>query len=277
MNQDKLLLSTGEFAKLCNTTKDTLFHYERIGILRPIKVSPNGYRYYHVNQYCEFDIIWILRDAGSSLAEIKEYLKDSNPLSYVELLERKVKELELKQAKLKRDEMILRQSIELTKRAVDVVVDSPKIVEHDEEYLIAMRLPKCNDEKSYIETMNFLFHYCDESGYYESPSTGSIVSAANLSRGDFSDSHCFVKLGTRVDSDPYLIVKPKGMYATLYHRGFYDTVDSSIEVLCDFIEADGYEVIGDLYCYDVLSYFTVSDPNQMVVELSVMVRARSSR
>ena len=29
------LFKSGAFAKLCNTTKDTLFHYDDIGILKP--------------------------------------------------------------------------------------------------------------------------------------------------------------------------------------------------------------------------------------------------
>ena len=27
--------TTGEFAKLCHTTKETLFHYDSIGLLKP--------------------------------------------------------------------------------------------------------------------------------------------------------------------------------------------------------------------------------------------------
>lgn len=29
------LLSTGEFARLCHTTKETLYHYAELGLLRP--------------------------------------------------------------------------------------------------------------------------------------------------------------------------------------------------------------------------------------------------
>ena len=36
------LFKSGAFAKLCNTTKDTLFHYDDIGILKPAQVSSNG-------------------------------------------------------------------------------------------------------------------------------------------------------------------------------------------------------------------------------------------
>ena len=45
MNLKKL--TTGEFAKLCNVTKHTLYHYNDIGILKPDSCDENGYRMYN--------------------------------------------------------------------------------------------------------------------------------------------------------------------------------------------------------------------------------------
>ena len=38
------LLKSGQFAKLCRTTKETLRHYERVGVLRPALQEENGYK-----------------------------------------------------------------------------------------------------------------------------------------------------------------------------------------------------------------------------------------
>lgn len=51
------LFTSGEFAKFCNTTKDTLFHYDDINLLKPAKIAPNSYRYYSANQAFLFDMI----------------------------------------------------------------------------------------------------------------------------------------------------------------------------------------------------------------------------
>lgn len=51
------LFTSGEFAKFCNTTKDTLFHYDDINLLKPAKIATNGYRYYSANQAFLFDMI----------------------------------------------------------------------------------------------------------------------------------------------------------------------------------------------------------------------------
>ena len=36
-------LTTGEFAKICNVKKHTLFHYDDIGLLKPDYYDKNGY------------------------------------------------------------------------------------------------------------------------------------------------------------------------------------------------------------------------------------------
>lgn len=43
-------LSTGDFAALCQITKKTLFHYDKIDLLKPIRVDENGYRVYALDQ-----------------------------------------------------------------------------------------------------------------------------------------------------------------------------------------------------------------------------------
>ena len=43
MQQD-IYMTTGEFARMMRVSKDTLFHYDKIGLLKPEIVKTNGYR-----------------------------------------------------------------------------------------------------------------------------------------------------------------------------------------------------------------------------------------
>ena len=61
--------TTGEFAKVCGTTKETLFHYDRIGLLKPQVIGQNRYRYYAAKQFYRYDLIDTLKMAGCSLAD----------------------------------------------------------------------------------------------------------------------------------------------------------------------------------------------------------------
>lgn len=68
-------LTSGQFAKVLGISKDTLFHYDRLGILSPEFTAENGYRYYSINQIDVFKVIAILKELEMPLKEIKEYLK----------------------------------------------------------------------------------------------------------------------------------------------------------------------------------------------------------
>lgn len=84
--EDKMTI--GEFAKLKNTTQETLRHYEKIGLLSPVSVNPvTGYRYYSIFQYEKLSTILELRQLGMSLADIKKFFEERNVENALELLE----------------------------------------------------------------------------------------------------------------------------------------------------------------------------------------------
>ena len=53
MERQKGWLTSGAFAALCGTTKETLRHYKDIGLLLPVHQGDNGYFYYDVEQQCQ--------------------------------------------------------------------------------------------------------------------------------------------------------------------------------------------------------------------------------
>lgn len=88
---EQKLFTSGEFAKFCNTTKDTLFHYDDINLLKPAKIAPNGYRYYSANQAFLFDMISLLKEVGLSLEEIKIYMDNRDAKTFLSMLKEKDK------------------------------------------------------------------------------------------------------------------------------------------------------------------------------------------
>lgn len=52
---EKHRFKTAEFAALCGVKKDTLLHYDHIGLLKPQWVGENGYRYYSARQIPTYD------------------------------------------------------------------------------------------------------------------------------------------------------------------------------------------------------------------------------
>ena len=85
------LMRIGEIAAFFGVSVKALRMYEKIGILKPVKVDRyTGYRYYTPDQVKELDAILELRELGFSLNEIKKLLEDGvTKGQYVELLTHK--------------------------------------------------------------------------------------------------------------------------------------------------------------------------------------------
>lgn len=69
------MLRIGEFAWLSQVTVETLRHYDRIGLLKPVHLDRfTGYRYYSLDQLPRLNRILALRDLGLPLKEIARML-----------------------------------------------------------------------------------------------------------------------------------------------------------------------------------------------------------
>ncbi|QOR35114.1 MerR family transcriptional regulator [Clostridium sp. 'deep sea'] len=81
-------LNIGELAKILNISTSKIRYYEKIGIIKPLKIDANGYRLYNFQQLDRLDAIVILRDLGVSLAELKTILTDYKIEDYIAMLNR---------------------------------------------------------------------------------------------------------------------------------------------------------------------------------------------
>ena len=91
----EVYLTTGEFAKLADVTKHTLYHYDKIGLLSPeIKLTDNQYRYYSLSQLDLIKVITLLKELGMPLLEIKSYLDQRTPSLFIDLLSRELKDIQ---------------------------------------------------------------------------------------------------------------------------------------------------------------------------------------
>ncbi|MFJ3331713.1 MerR family transcriptional regulator [Enterococcus sp. NPDC086594] len=73
------ILSITKLARLRNISTETLRHYDRIGLLKPDKISETSReRYYSIYQYEKLGTIKELKQMGLSLKEIKAYFENRN-------------------------------------------------------------------------------------------------------------------------------------------------------------------------------------------------------
>ncbi len=90
------MITIKEFAGLCGCSTQTLRYYDRIDLLKPVKVDPwSGYRYYQSAQAIDFVKIKNLQAADFSIGEIKQLLTQPDQQVY-EAFDRKIAEQQQK-------------------------------------------------------------------------------------------------------------------------------------------------------------------------------------
>lgn len=68
------LMITGDFMELTGVTRNTLIHYDNLGLLKPVKTNERGDRFYNPFQFYTMQMIKLLQSSGISLENIKEFL-----------------------------------------------------------------------------------------------------------------------------------------------------------------------------------------------------------
>ena len=103
--------TVGEFARLHGLSKQALIFYDKIDLLKPAYVDEkNGYRYYSASQLEVLDTIFMLKEIGVPLEEMKVYLNNRGTNQAIEVLREKRISLKAKLSSRFRLEIGLMQS-----------------------------------------------------------------------------------------------------------------------------------------------------------------------
>lgn len=267
----KVVFSTREFARLCGTTKDTLFHYEDVGLLKPRR-RENGYREYTANDFFAFNIIQVLQQTGSSLEEIGEHLAHHDTERTLALFEEKRRQLAAKREQLEQMEHFLAQNIAVITFAQQAAYDEPTVEEQAEERLLVVPLEAGDGDDLEGITLRLSEHFetCRQGGLLDRFPLGSIIPQANVLVGSDEESYFTSQVPEDFAGGP-LVTKPRGRYATLLHKGDYASFGQGYAILLDYIRRERLTVIGDCYVRDLVSYLASGVEEHFVLQISIQV------
>lgn len=267
----EVVFSTREFARLCGTTKDTLFHYEDVGLLQPRR-KDNGYRQYTADDFFVFNIIQVLQQTGSSLEEIGEHLTHHDTERTLALFEEKRRQLAEKRQQLEQMEHFLEQNITMMQFAMQAVYDEPKVEEQAEERLLVVPLAAGDGDDLQKITLRLSDHFktCRQGGLFDRFPLGSIIPRANVLVGSDEESYFTSRVPEDFTGGP-LVTKPRGRYATLLHKGDYDSFTQGYAILLDYIRLEQLTVTGDCYVRDLVSYLASGVEAHFVLQISIQV------
>ncbi|MBU5336086.1 MerR family transcriptional regulator [Intestinibacter bartlettii] len=266
--------STGEFAKLCNVNKKTLFYYDEIGLFKPEIVKENGYRYYSVYQLEVFDIIYTLRDLGVPLKQIKSFIDERNPKSVVEFFEYKTGEIENEIKQLRRKQEIMSNKIKIIKEAENILpnIDKITIEEQEDEFLVLSDSIDKNKFPYDSEAYGKHLDYCYNQGLYIGYPLGFIKTIDDLySKNENAYTYYYNKVKENKENEN-IIKKPRGRYLVGYINDSYINVSILYKRMLNYIKEHNLEVIGYTYEDVLFDLVAVQNLEDYIIKVSINIR-----
>lgn len=267
-------LTTGDFARLCGTTKHTLFHYDQLGIFSPAIKGENGYRYYTFPQMEVFYVISTLKELDMPLADIKAYLDRRSPEELVALLEGEAEQLEGKIRRLRQMLALIRRKAELTRAAMAEKREDIRVVEQPEMLFITTpRQPGESLNLAFVAHMQYR-----EARDIVSPYPVGATMRLELAGQEGTEG--YNAFYTQVDRRPRgvpVTVRPAGRYLTARHAGGYDTAWCTYRRMLTHAREQDLTLTGPFYEDALLDELSVDGYDNYVLQMSILISAPENR
>lgn len=258
MEREKGWLTSGAFAALCGTTKETLRHYKDVKLLVPAHQGDNGYFYYDVEQFYDFYAISIFRQTGTPLEEIRRCLRGQDAVKTLELLREQRSRLEAERKKLDHMDFVLSSALRNLEfgPALDMVVQTAWF---QREHLMALPVeeleelmtPAASGDEMLITVLERCKRLCRQYGIQTDFQLGALHPPGGRG-GPGAISHLYTRIREKADI-PYYMEKPEGNYLYLCCRGRWN-LSAGYATLNRHILEHGLQTTGDFYACDLAGF-----------------------
>ena len=269
--ETKKLLKVGEFARLCHTTKETLLHYDRKGLLQPRYISENGYRFYSMEQFFDFDMISLLKETGSSLEEIKENQNNCNTLEYLGFIKKRIEVLHMEHLRILHRMHMLTDLTTIAEQALTVEFDKVYFENRDAE---KVRYYPVNPEKMLtredsVECYSACLMYDLAHGNTVYPPIGMIIPKEHAENNDFRTTFLFSKASKGRD----MVIKEikTGSYACLFHKGDTQSHKAALKHMIEAIVDQKNKIDSDVYVYDQMNCILTNRDASYIAKYEIKV------
>lgn len=272
-------LSAGRFAALVGTTKETLFHYDEIGLFVPKRRGTNGYRYYAMDQVETFDVIGMLRELGMPLAEIRRYLEQRSPESFGKLLEQeeivvqeKIQRLLDMQRWIREKKRFLAQSVEECREAFAQDPECPVGIRILPAQYLVTNHSETADNLAVNIKIGELYEYCGKYGNRSSYNVGFIQKRETLEKGIYLDYRDFYLLFDRKPEKVKYTVRPEGRYLCFYYKGPWQDVEAAYRKLFAYAEKQRLQLDNCFYEEYMVDALTSTEMKSYITRIAVKLQ-----
>lgn len=259
-------LTTGEFAKLAEVSKHTLFHYDKIGLLSPeIRTSENQYRYYSISQLELLEIITLLKELGMPLTEIKSYLNNRTPSLFIDLLTKEQACIRKKIQTMQRMEHWIQEELKLLHQLSTTSLNTISVEHFPEKYMLKTSVHSM-EEKEIAKTIQHLFLRAKKHHLQSPYGVGGIRDLSSFDLSTEKYIYFYLLLDYPVKEIP-LETRASGHYLCAFHCGSYDTLNDTYKKMLQHASENHLQLTG-LFFEDVLiDTLTVKNEEDYIVQI----------
>lgn len=265
-------LKIGAFARLCHTTKETLLHYDRQGLLKPKHISGNGYRRYSLKQYFEFDLICLLKETGSTLKEIKKYRDTCEHDGYLQLFRERVTVLKKEQQRIAHRLSTLTNFTAMGEEALVASYDTLFFEERRAEKVLAYPVDsdRIVDKESSVGCYSDCLVSSIMDGNATNPPFGVIIPQTYARNGVLKICYLFTDCLDNTASK-HIMHMEEGQYACLFHRGSMQSHKQAFNRMMQELSGMGLTLCSHVYAYDHMNYVLAETGEDYIAKYVIRV------
>lgn len=261
----------GDFSKLSKTTIKALRYYEKEGLLKPAFIDPNtSYRFYESSQLTDISKIISLRQAGLSIKDIKNIFNGS---SMVDILDNRKNEIEDNLIKLNTELSKIKYLMEGINMQNEIIIKKiPSYTVYFRDKVIS----------NFGEVTEFVLE------------TGALCIKANPTLKCITPDYCYISyldgeykeenikvryaqavdgIGKETEEIKFMNT-PEVLVASIYHKGAYDSLRDSYNIILKYIEDNNYEIVDNVReCY-IDGCWNKDDENDYLTEIQFPIKKK---
>lgn len=272
-------LTIGQMAELNHVSTQTLRLYDKKGLLKPEYQDPeNGYRYYHINQSDELDLIHTMKICGMTLEQIQKQLTESSQEKLYKSLMEQEKKLSKEIQQLTRSLCIIRRFTSNINRVKSI----PPIGKIIYEYLPERRIDTFTSEidffergySGYEEMLREFKNYMIENklplSYFFN--AGTLIEKDDFCKQKLKSNTVFIFVDEDYPKSKSQRILPENMYITIYADDTSQEYQYAKEIYSE-IEKEGYEIVGEYLCEVIMvTPYNKKEKKYMKYKIQVPIR-----
>lgn len=274
-NAEEKKYSISEFAKACGTTKDTLYHYEKQGILVPAFDENNHYRHYSSGDFHRYQYIAHLRRMGFSVSDIRACMDNRNVETYLEMLKKGQKNCLEKIEELEHRCGIISEALASATVFRQLPLNTTGVIYREEEFFYSSPITGKLNSLDGIRTIREQLSVADSMPDITSNLTVFKITV-NSVRAGVSPKISIMTQTSSPDAidEEHLHVKPSGSFLQMFLQTdiFTSSEDDLLNYagqMLNYAEEHNYKITSDFYCYLHIGSFLTDDPKEFLTEFLI--------